>query len=150
MKNISKKMKSELYGFVLFLLIGIAFASAGLYLFISRAQTKSQCDTEVNAVVIDIVSLKTAGLHKHVTYAPVLEYEYNGKTYDYRSNSGSKPAKYKRGQKLKILIDSNSPDVVYIPDDDSDKVFFILMILGGAVFAVTGICGFVYIYRKGE
>ncbi|MCR4796386.1 MAG: DUF3592 domain-containing protein [Ruminococcus sp.] len=150
MKNISKEMKNNFFGLGLFLLIGIVFITLGAYLFISRAYTKSECDTEVNAVVVDMVSLKTPGLHKRITYAPVLEYEYNGKTYKYTSNTGTKPAKYKRGQRIKILIDSHSPEVVYLPTDDFDYILFILMILGGAVFAVIGICGFVYIYRRRE
>ena len=151
MKKISKEMKNDLFGLGLFLLIGIIFMTIGCYLLISRAQTKSQCDTEVKAVVVDMVTYRSrSGLKKHITYAPVIEYEYKGKTYRYTSDVGSKPAKYKRGDSFSVMIDSNSPDVVYMPTDDINYVLFVLVIIGAAVFGTIGIYGLVYIFRKRE
>ena len=151
MKKIPKEMKNDLYGFGLFLLIGIVFMTIGFYLLISRTQTKSRCDTEVKAVVVDMVTYRSrSGLKKHITSAPVIEYEYNGKTYRYTSDVGSKPAKYKRGDSFSVMIDSHSPDVVYMPTDDINYVLFVLVIIGAAAFGTIGICGLVHLFRRRE
>lgn len=151
MKKIPKEMKNDLFGLGLFLLIGVVFMTLCFYLLISRVQTKSRCDTEVKAVVVDMVTYRSrSGLKKRITSAPVIEYEYNGKTYRYTSDVGSKPTNYKRGDSFPVLIDSNSPDVVYMPTDDINTVWIILMMLGAAVFGIMGICGLVNLFRKRE
>jgi hypothetical protein len=150
MKKIPKEMKNDLFGLVLFFFIGIVFMTLGVYLLISRVQTKSRCDTEVKAVVVDMVTYKTKGLKKHITYAPVIEYEYNGKTYRYTSDVGTKPAKYKRGDSFSVMIDSHSPDMVYMPTDDINYVLFVLIIIAAAVFGTIGICGLVHLFRRRE
>lgn len=135
----AKKQMSDKAGYILFLCIGLMFVVIGVYLLVSSFSAQKNCTQEVDAVVVDMVTVKAGkAKHKHVTYAPVFGYEYEGQTYEVQSRTSQRPAKYKEGQELTIFIDPSSPKEIYVPSDESDRWLFAALTAGGALFAAIG------------
>lgn len=139
MKTSAQKAKSERLGAILFLVVGLAALGAGIYFFINHFIYDSKCTQEVQAVVVDF-SVREKGRtgHKHNTYAPVFEYEYEGKSYTYESTVSSRKMQYQRGQTVTVKIDPDNPSHAF--DAKEGKALMTFGALGfGVVFAVLGI-----------
>ena len=135
----AKKQMSDKAGYILFLCIGLMFVVIGIYLLISSFSAQKNCTEEVDAVVVDMVTVKAGkAKHKHITYAPVFGYDYEGQTYQVQSRTSQRPAKYKVGERVTIFIDPSSPEEIYIPSDEGDRWLFVALTAGGALFAAIG------------
>lgn len=138
MSNASPNEKrSQLLGYGIFLLAGLAAAVVGFVLLAGRISDKKRCTEPVTAVVVDLEKVVSRGSKKSVTYAPVFEYEYRGATYQYISPISSKPPDYERGETVQLMIDPSYPHVAYV--NDKTAMTFIIIVFGfGAVFLGFG------------
>lgn len=134
--------RTQIIGLSLFTLVGLIAAAVGIYLLAGRISDKKRCTESVPAVVIDLEKRVSRGSRKSVTYAPVFEYEYAGKTYQYVSPISSKPADYERGERVTMMIDPNDPNVAYV-NDKTVTMFIVICLAFGVIFAAVGGIGIV-------
>lgn len=135
------------------IIVGALFFFIGSFLIKSYGD-KDKCTEPVSAVVTENVEHKSSS-RKHrrkITYAPVFEYEYNGKAYTYKSNIYSKPAEYSVGEKTTIYVNPNAPEKVYYKPKGSAVVMNVVFKVVGVGVAVGGVAMLVHclIKKKNE
>jgi hypothetical protein len=79
---------------------------------------------------------------------PVFEYEYQGVTHQYQTNTESNPPSYAIGEEVDIFIDPDNPDNILV-DTFLDRWLAILIVGSlGAVFFLAGLFTFFYVNRS--
>lgn len=130
--------RNQLMGLGLFLLVGILCAVVGIYLLYRHISVKNRCSEPVSAVVTDMKSHSSAGMHKWITYAPVFEYEYRGKKYTYISDVSSDPPSFRRGDEVELMIDPDDPNIVFVTEDKSERWIIAGALAFGIIFTAFG------------
>lgn len=71
-------------------------------------------------------------------YTPTFEYDFEGKTYTYKSNTSSSSPSYEIGEEVDVLVDPNDPNEILI--DNFWEKWFLPAVLGfmGAMFSGMG------------
>ena len=85
---------------------------------------------------------KRTGTGKSTTYLyPRYEYKYLGKQYRVTSDHALASIKDKltKGDRVTIFISPDSPEVFYVPSDNSGSVHVAYLFVGGAIFTVLAI-----------
>lgn len=108
-----------------FLLVGGLFAVIGLVFTNQNKKLEEQCTTSVQAVVVSF-KYNDEGLA-----SPVYEYEHNGITHSYSSNSYSNNPVHGVGERAELMINPDNPRQVYVPDDETDGMI-------GRMFTIMG------------
>lgn len=103
---------------------------------------KSKCTEQVSAIVTENIERRKTS-HKNrgsrYTYAPVFEYEYNGKAYSYRSNVYSSPAEYSVGERTTIQVNPNDPTEVYYKPKGGTVIMNVVFKIVGVGIAGGGV-----------
>lgn len=139
-KSTLNSKQGQIMGLSLFLAVGLILAAVGAVILAQRLSDKKRCTQSVPAVVVDLVK-KTSHRKKHtsITYAPVFEYEYAGKTYQYESGISSRPAAYNVGDKVTLMIDPNDPHKAFEPGKSVWVIIIVCIAIGGLFAAIGGI-----------
>ncbi len=143
MSSVTKGRGASLAGGIVLIVLGAAFFFLGMSL-LKAYGDKGSCTEQVSARVVKMIEHKSGGTSvKHnktsTTYAPVFEYEYEGKQYTYTSTVASNPPEFTKGQLVMIRVDPNAPNNIYFePSGSSVLMSVVLRIVGGAA-AVGGV-----------
>ena len=118
-----------------FLIVGIILASVGILSVLSGILSKRNCTEPAEGTV---VSLKDKSYyHRGITthdITPVIQYTYNGKTYESPAcTSTSDKKKYRVGGRVGIRVDPNRPESYILGKTVLPYVFGLIMLIPGAV-----------------
>ncbi|MDE7229724.1 MAG: DUF3592 domain-containing protein [Oscillospiraceae bacterium] len=143
MSAVNKGRNSSLVGCIVLIVFGAVFFLIGMSMLRAYGD-KGSCTEQVSARVVKMIEHKSGGTSiKHnktsTTYAPVFEYEYEGKKYTYTSTVASNPPEFSTGQRVTIWVDPNAPNKIYYePGGTSVLLSIVFRIVGGAA-AVGGV-----------
>lgn len=135
-------------------LVPLVCLGVGYFFSSEMKKVKELCTVSVTAVVEENVLVtktrRSTRSHSRTsstsrTYAPVYHFEYNGKKYRVQSSHSSKPAKYKIGEEVGIMINSDEPTQIYEPDNTAGEKFAMFFMIGGGVGSVVMITIFVLV-----
>ena len=140
---------------IMFAVVGSIFAVAGIVMLIQTNRYRALCTVESTGTVVRInertttkTNKKTHKKTKKTTYAPVVDYTFNSRDYTFSSKNYTSPSKYQTGQTVKIMVNSDQPDQIYIIGDNAEYVSGTMIAGMGGVFALIGIIGSVKMIRK--
>ncbi len=114
--------------FVVILLAGLLFISFGIVAIIIQNSIKSRCTIPVDAVMIN--STYDSGYR----VAPIFEYTYLGDTYKSTDNVRPKRYPYSKGDKVRIYINPENFNDIYVPGTKKNTVG-VAFIIFGALFS---------------
>lgn len=132
---------------IILCVIGAVFFLLGTFS-LSGYGDKDSCTEQVTARVIRMEKRASHSGKRHRTktaYAPVFEYEYNGKRYTYTSSVASNPPQFDPGEQVTIWVNPDSPDKIYY-EPSGGAVFLTIVfrivggaaVIGGVVFLIAG------------
>lgn len=132
--NKVRKVKQyvTMFGLMVFCMI---FIGVGIFVMSFENRDKRECTIPVNSRVIDLVASSSSSSGR--TYAPVYEFEFEGRTYKVQSNSYSSPCPFSVGEEVKIYVDPDDPKHIYSPKDKTTLTVAIVFIAIGAVGAIA-------------
>lgn len=115
--------------------------------------SKSSCTEPVTAKVVKMekrVTRDTTGKHRgtSTTYAPVFEYEYDGKQYTYTSSVATNPPGFSAGEQVTIWVNPDSPNKIYYKPGTSSVLLSIVFRILGGIAAIGGLA--LLIVRKAK
>ena len=90
---------------------------------------KRKCKTQVEAEVIDYKETTLLD-NETLAFAPVYQYEYNGKYYVKEYSKYSSRNIPKVGDKVNILINEKKPEEVYFPASKASKMLIYMLGIG--------------------
>ena len=123
---------------VVFILVAVLMFALMIIITTSMKNKYARCTAEVDGIVIEnILETHTDNDGTSRSYYPVFKYEYEGRTYTERSNSGRYPAKYQVGDNVTVHVNPDKPSEFYVDKDDF-IITLIFSIIGG-VFLILGI-----------
>lgn len=97
---------------------------------------KRKCRTQVEAEIVDFKET-TLSDNETLAFAPVYQYEMNGKYYVKESTKYSSRNIPRVGDRIKLLINEKKPEEVYFPTSKASKMIVYLLGIG---FFLAG-CG---------
>lgn len=104
---------------------------------------KGSCTEPVTAKVVRMEKHTSRSTGKHhrtsITYAPVFEYEYNGKQYTYTSTVAANPPEFTTGEQVAIWVNPGSPNEIYYEPGTSSVLLSIVFRIVGGIAAISGI-----------
>lgn len=95
-----------------FMFVGGGLLLWGIFNYQSRIDELNSFE-QINGTVIKMREVESND-NSGVTYAPVIEYNVNGKKYVHESGHSSDPPAYKVGEKVAIRYNAKDPDDVFI------------------------------------
>lgn len=116
-----------MFGMMLFCMI---FLGVGIFVLSLENKDKKECTIPVTSTVVDLVSSSGSSGR---TYAPVYEYEFEGRQYRVQSNNYSSPCPFSVGETVRIYVEPNDPEHIYSPKDKTGKIVAYVFIGIGAV-----------------
>lgn len=143
-----------------FLIIGIAAMGGGGYFYFKTNKFLDSAAT-TKGDVIDIVKEtkyrnstnssrrkhRSSSSRRKTYYYPVVSFKTeNGETIEFKSNSGSNPAKYEVGDKIEVMYNQKNPKDAKV--NSFFSVWGITVILGGAGFLFFAIGLLSIIFKK--
>lgn len=138
---------------ILFLLVGIIFAAAGIVVMIQGDSLNKRCTEEAIGTVVEIIcetSYSDTENQYSDTYYPVIEYQVGDRTISQKSRSGENPPKYKVGQQVEIYYNPNNVEEYIIKGDSTPTVLGIGFIVLGAIAVAVGFFAFVRKVRDSD
>ncbi|MCR4793662.1 MAG: DUF3592 domain-containing protein [Ruminococcus sp.] len=105
-------------GGIVFLLIGILLLISGYFLNSSSVRNKKRCTVETEAVVERIIKKRD---DDGFTYTPVYLYNYEGKSVRVNGTESSRWI-FDEGEKVKIFVDPDKPNVIYCSKEGHQKI----------------------------
>lgn len=134
---------------ILAIIVCLIFIAVGLFVVSIGKNDKKQCTEPVYATVSDIVISTSGSKNKSTSYYPVYSFEYENRTYEVKSNvSSPKTKKLRVGEKVKIYIDPDNPNHVYLAGDSSSSILGYVFAGMGAIILVLVIKTSGFIKRK--
>lgn len=123
-------------GGVVFLLVGLMIPSA--------YGSRLKCTERVTATVVrNLEHLRTSsGTVRNpgkIRYAPIFEYEYNGRKYSVISSVASDPPEFSEGEVVTIRVNPNDPDEIYYTPRGGSLAMSIIFTIAGGALAIGGI-----------
>lgn len=117
----------------------LIFIGVGLFVVFLGRNDKKQCTEPVNATVSDIIK-KTSGSRKNRStgYYPTYKFEYENRTYEVKSKMSTPKTKQLHvGENVKIYIDPDDPNHVYLAGDSSASILgYVFVGIGGFILFV--------------
>ena len=131
------------------IIVCLVFIAVGLFVVSMGKNDKKQCTEPVYATVSDFVKSTSGSKKKSTTYYPVYSFEYENRTYEVKSNVSSlKTQKLSVGEKVKIYIDPNNPNHIYLSGDSSASILGYIFVGMGGLVLVLLISDFINRKRK--
>lgn len=125
------------------LLLCIIFLGVGIFVLFLDNRDKKECTVPVTSTVAELVASSKG------TYAPVYDYEYEGRHYMVKSNNYSNPCPFSVGESVQIYIDSDDPEHIYNPKDKTGKIVaFVFIGIGAVGMLVFLALGLMYIMNR--
>jgi hypothetical protein len=93
-----------------------------------------------------VVELAASHSSSGTTWAPVVEFEHEGRRYRFKDAVSASPASHRRGDAVEILYDPSHPSVARIDHGFWDKAIPVLVAAAGALFCWAG--GWIEIRRR--
>ena len=112
---------------------GLIFLGAHLY---RKTTTFLERAIHVPGVV---VRMETNHSSDGNTYAPVVEFEHEGKRYKFKDSISSNPPSYRTGDSVVVLCDPNHPSSARIDRGRWNTAIPMLVAAGGALFLCAGL-----------
>lgn len=113
---------------------------------------KGSCTEQVTAKVVRMekhTSRSSGKYHRtNTTYAPVFEYEYDGRQYTYTSSVAVYPPEFTAGERVTIWVDPSSPNKIYYEPGKSSVLLCIVFRIAGGIAAIGGLA--LLIVRKAK
>ena len=130
------------------LLFAAIFLSVGIVISISDKNAKSTCTEEVTATVIENVKISTrTNGHHSISYKPVLQYDYNGKTYTSEPSYSTNPPVFSEGDTTKIFINPSSPQKIYVPQMKAGTILSIVFTSIGILALIAAVVVFIIMHK---
>ena len=123
-------------GFIIgiFLLFAVIFGSVGILVGSSQKKKRACCTQTVDAVVTENVrassGVRTSNHRHHRTYAPVFEYEFEGRQFRVKSMYSSYPPRFSEGEHTKLMIDPDDPEKIYMSGGAASIITIVFTALG--------------------
>jgi hypothetical protein len=132
---VARQRTANRFAIPFFLLAGVGLILLGAHL---RKQTESFLERAVPAagVVVDMAANHSGDTP---TYAPVVAFEHEGRTYRFKDSVSSNPPSHRVGEAVRVLYDPARPEDARIDRGRWNKVIPILVALTGALFCALGI-----------
>lgn len=122
---------------IVFIFIGVFFAVTGLIFNGIESRTRSKCDLQTEAVVVEL--LEKQGEHSTV-YAPVFEFvTADGQRILLSSNIYSRPPMYDVGETVTVAYSSADPETMYVKNSLGMYLFAYIFGGIGAIILLVGI-----------
>lgn len=134
-------------GGVVFFLVGLMIPSA--------YGSRTKCTERVTATVIRNLkhlsaSNGTVRNSRKIKYAPIFEYEYNGRKYSVISSVASEPPEFSEGEVVTIRVNPSDPEEIYYTPRGGTLAMCIFFTAAGGVFAVGGAIALVVMKTKSK
>jgi len=113
--------------------VGLLFLGAHLY-----RTTASFLERAIHVPGV-VVRMETNHSSDGNTYAPVVEFEHEGRKYKFKDSVSSNPPSYRTGQSVIVLCDPNHPADARIDRGVWNKAVPLFVAAGGALFLVLGL-----------
>ncbi len=137
------------YAIIFILLFAAVFISVGVTISLSDKKRKSICTQEVSATVIENRKHTShSNGHYSTMYKPVMQYDYDGRTYTAESAYSTNPPVFSEGETMKIFIDPQSPQKIYIPQMKAGKILSIIFTSVGIISVAAAVIVFVLMHNK--
>ncbi len=135
---------------LIFAVLGIVFSVIGGAVLYSSKQSEKNCTFETKGTVVELVEKRSRNKHgTSTTYAPVFEYEYNGKVYKYESKLATSPKPFEVGDKVTVMVDPDDPKEIYVPEYKTVRIFsYVFLGVGGGLFIAGIILLFVFLKKR--
>ncbi|HWE25667.1 MAG TPA: DUF3592 domain-containing protein, partial [Myxococcales bacterium] len=102
---IARQQKANRFAIPILLVAGVGLLVLGAYLHRSTEAFLAKA-LPAEGRVVDLAASDSSD---STTYAPVVEFEVNDRTYRFRDSVGSNPPSYRRGDEVKVLYDPDRP-----------------------------------------
>lgn len=131
--------------FMGFFIFGMIFVIIGAIAVGKVMGSKLRCTEPVKGRVCDLIMTRSRSRKQgtKISYTPVFEYEYEGVTYKYTSPLSSSPAPFKPNQQVRIMVNPDDPEEIYVPDYRAGWIFGFVFAGVGLIFALIGIIGYI-------
>ena len=113
----------------------------GVWGIINLITAKKKCTEYVDAFVVDFE--KELDNDGNYSYYPIFEYRYEGKEYLKRSNFYSLFLNFRKGERVGLYIDPDTPEKFYCPKEKTHKIIAYLLCIAVGIFVI-----YVYIANK--
>lgn len=131
---------------VTFFVVGFVFLSVAVGLFVRQKQKKERCNVETMGTVVDVRSITSFTTSDDVVtnmWHPVFEYYARGERIQKVSPYGSTKKKYRIGQKVQILYNSDRPEEFFVVGQSTaELLIMIFSLIGLALMILSTICFF--------
>lgn len=123
---------------ITFILFSVIFLIIGTCVSIAPKVKSKRCTGLVKADVIENIQSESRrksgnGRRRDSTlYAPVFQFDYNGKKYTVKSSTSSDPPAYEVGDVVKLKINPDDPTDFYAPSDKTLNMIGIIFLIIGA------------------
>ena len=120
---------------LIFLLIGIGISS-------SVRKKRQLCRSKAIGTVIDNV-LKSGSKPRHSSWHPEIQFTASsGQSVTFTYPFGTSTPKYSKGQEISLMYDSQDPQSVFLPDDNTAKILTIVFssIGSGMIYIAALVC----------
>ena len=112
---------------------GLLFLGAHLY-----RKTTTFLESAIHAPGT-VVRMETNRSSDGNTYAPVVQFEHEGRTYKFKDSISSNPPSYRTGDSVVVLCDPNHPSDARIDRGRWNTAIPMLVAAGGALFLCAGL-----------
>lgn len=137
-------MNLNILGSGIFVAGGLLFFLIGLIGWLRHKKKKEECTRTIIARVARIDSKvkprDSDNAGETTVYAPVFEYQVNDRMYIKTHNVYSSKCPYEYNQNVEINYNSSDPNIFYITKDTTTDFIYIILMAGGGVFIVIGVC----------
>lgn len=132
-----------------FMTVGIVFTGIGGGVLYKSNQDTRKC-TETVYGTLERYKYSSSSDHHGLT-SPVVSYTYNGKTYEWESDTYSSKRPYMPGEKIEVHLDPDDPAHSYLTGYRQDSVLgLIFTIVGGSLLSVAFILLIVFHFINGH
>jgi len=120
---------------IIFLLMGINTLNQQSYL-------RKVCTAQTNGIVYDfrvtgtVIENDDGSVTDYRTYIPLFEYEVRSQTYNLESGVGTKEKRFKLGQEVIVMYNTDKPAESYVPEDKNNSSGILIIVLAGILLTL--------------
>ena len=134
---VQKQQKANRFAIPILLVSGVGLVVLSGYLQRSTSAFLARA-VHAQGVVVDLAANRSSGNNGY-TYAPVVEFEVEGRTYKFKDSVSSNPSWYRRGDLVSVLYDPDRPSNARIDRGKWNRIVPMLVGAFGALLCSLGL-----------
>lgn len=138
--GITYQVNSDASVKVILIIVGLLFAVVGIIIIVSSKAKSKRCTETVMAEVVDnITSVSYTDKRPSTTYKPVFSFTYDGKSYQFNSNTSANPPVFQVGEIVELKVNPDNPADFYAEKDKVTKILSMAFTAIGVLLTIVGI-----------